>query len=375
MKKIKILTVVGTRPEIIRLSRIIDKFDQYFDHILVNTDQNYDKNLNQIFFDDLNIRKPNYNLKIKKENSIDFIGTSLIEVNKILIKEKPDAFFILGDTNSALTVIAAKKNKIPIFHMEAGNRCFDLRVPEEINRKTIDHLSDINLTYSKNSKQYLINEGLDPDKIIIIGSPLPEVFKFFSKKINNSKILRKSNIRKNEYFLASIHRDENVENIKNFEKILEFFNLVIEKYKKPILVSTHPRTMLKIKQQKQPINEKIIFAKPLNFSDYNSLQINALAVLSDSGTITEESAILNLTSLNIREAQERPEGMEEATVIMTGTKISNLFNALEIVLKQKKNKVKFNKIDDYKSENVSEKIPRIILSYIDQINQKIWFKK
>jgi UDP-N-acetyl-L-fucosamine synthase len=374
MKKIKLVTVVGTRPEIIRLSRIINKFDEYFDHILVNTSQNYDRELNEIFFKDLKIRKPDYNLGLIQKNSIEFIGKSLIDINKILIKEKPDAFFILGDTNSTLTVIAAKKKKIPIFHMEAGNRCFDLRVPEEMNRKTVDHLSDVNLTYSKIARQYLIKEGLDPEKIIHVGSPLPEVFNYFSKQISQSKILKKLKIKKNQYFLASIHREENIENKENFKNIFDFFNLITEKYNKPIIISTHPRTMSKIINKKD-ISKKIIFLKPMNFSDYNCLQVNSYAVLSDSGTITEETSILDLASINIREAQERPEGMEQSTVIMTGTKISNLLNSLEVTLKQKNKNIKFNKIDDYKSHNVSEKIPRIILSYIDQINKKIWFKK
>ena len=374
MKKIKLVTVVGTRPEIIRLSRIINKFDEYFDHILVNTSQNYDRELNEIFFKDLKIRKPDYNLGLIQKNSIEFIGKSLIDINKILIKEKPDAFFILGDTNSTLTVIAAKKKKIPIFHMEAGNRCFDLRVPEEMNRKTVDHLSDVNLTYSKIARQYLIKEGLDPEKIIHVGSPLPEVFNYFSKQISQSKILKKLKIKKNQYFLASIHREENIENKENFKNIFDFFNLITEKYNKPIIISTHPRTMSKIINKKD-ISKKIIFLKPMNFSDYNCLQVNSYAVLSDSGTITEETSILDLASINIREAQERPEGMEQSTVIMTGTKISNLLNSLEVTLKQKNKNIKFNKIDDYKSHNVSEKIPRIILSYIDQINKKTWFKK
>ena len=374
MKKIKLVTVVGTRPEIIRLSRIIDKFDKYFDHVLVNTSQNYDRELNEIFFKDLKIRKPDYNLGLVKKNSIEFIGKSLIEINKILTKEKPDAFFILGDTNSTLTAIAAKKKKIPIFHMEAGNRCFDLRVPEEMNRKIVDHLSDVNLTYSKIARQYLIKEGLHPEKIIHIGSPLPEVFNYFSKQIRQSKILKKLKIKKNQYFLASIHREENIENKENFKNIFDFFNLITEKYNKPIIISTHPRTMSKI-QNKKKLSKKIIFLKPMNFSDYNCLQVNSYAVLSDSGTITEETSILNLASINIREAQERPEGMEQSTVIMSGTKIFNLLNSLEVTIKQKNMNIKFNKIDDYKSSNVSEKIPRIILSYIDQINKKIWFKK
>ena len=374
MKKTKLVTVVGTRPEIIRLSRVINKFDEYFDHVLVNTSQNYDRELNEIFFKDLKIRKPDYNLGLVKKNSIEFIGRSLIEINKILTKEKPDAFFILGDTNSTLTAIAAKKKKIPIFHMEAGNRCFDLRVPEEINRKIVDHLSDVNLTYSKIARQYLIKEGLHPEKIIHIGSPLPEVFNYFSKQIRQSKILKKLKIKKNQYFLASIHREENIENKENFENIFDFFNLITEKYNKPIIISTHPRTMSKIQNRKK-LSKKIIFLKPMNFSDYNCLQVNSFVVLSDSGTITEETSILNLSSINIREAQERPEGMEQSTVIMSGTKISNLLNSLEVTIKQKNKKIKFNKIDDYKSSNISEKIPRIILSYIDQINKKIWFKK
>lgn len=374
MKKIKLVTVVGTRPEIIRLSRVINKFDEYFDHVLVNTSQNYDRELNEIFFKDLKIRKPDYNLGLVKKNSIEFIGRSLIEINKILTKEKPDAFFILGDTNSTLTAIVAKKKKIPIFHMEAGNRCFDLRVPEEMNRKIVDHLSDVNLTYSKIARQYLIKEGLHPEKIIHIGSPLPEVFNYFSKQIRQSKILKKLKIKKNQYFLASIHREENIENKENFKNIFDFFNLITEKYNKPIIISTHPRTMSKIQNRKK-LSKKIIFLKPMNFSDYNCLQVNSFAVLSDSGTITEETSILNLSSINIREAQERPEGMEQSTVIMSGTKISNLLNSLEVIIKQKNKKIKFNKIDDYKSSNISEKIPRIILSYIDQINKKTWFKK
>lgn len=374
MKKIKLVTVVGTRPEIIRLSRVINKFDEYFDHVLVNTSQNYDRELNEIFFKDLKIRKPDYNLGLVKKNSIEFIGRSLIEINKILTKEKPDAFFILGDTNSTLTAIVAKKKKIPIFHMEAGNRCFDLRVPEEMNRKIVDHLSDVNLTYSKIARHYLIKEGLHPEKIIHIGSPLPEVFNYFSKQIRLSKILKKLKIKKNQYFLASIHREENIENKENFKNIFDFFNLITEKYNKPIIISTHPRTMLKIQNRKK-LSKKIIFLKPMNFSDYNCLQVNSFVVLSDSGTITEETSILNLSSINIREAQERPEGMEQSTVIMSGTKISNLLNSLEVIIKQKNKKIKFNKIDDYKSSNISEKIPRIILSYIDQINKKTWFKK
>ena len=374
MKKIKIMTVVGTRPEIIRLSRIIPKLDKFTDHILVHTGQNYDYELNEIFFEDLDIRKPNYFLNAAGKNSTQTIGQILIEIDKLLEKIKPDAFFVLGDTNSCISLIAAKKRKIPTFHFEAGNRCFDMRVPEELNRRIVDHTADINMTYSSIARNYLIKEGLPEDLIVKIGSPMNEVISFYKEKINNSNILSDLNLTKNNFILISIHREENIES-RNFEKFVEILNNIEEKFNLPIIVSTHPRTKNRITETKAKFNQNIKFLKPLGFSSYIKLEVNAKAVLSDSGTISEESAILNFPALNIREAHERPEAMEETSVMMVGMNKERIFQALEILFSQDILKEKLLNVPiDYNDSNVSEKVLRIIISYTDYIKQVIWKK-
>ncbi len=375
MSKIKLVTVVGTRPELIRLSRTIPKLDLFYDHILVHTGQNYDYELNEIFFKDLGIRKPNYFLKAAGKNSIETIGKVIIEVNKILIKEKPNAVFVLGDTNSCLSLLAAKKNKIPTFHMEAGNRCFDQRVPEEINRKIVDHIADINLTYSSISRNYLINEGINPERCITVGSPMFEIINFYKNKIKKSKILTHLKLKKQRYLLLSIHREENIDIQKNFNAVVKILNKLAVLYKSPIIVSTHPRTRNKIKNKKIKFHKNIIFLKPLSFTDYNNLQINSIATLSDSGTINEESSILNFPALNIRESHERLEAMEEGAVIMTGLKIENIISSLNIIKNQKRGSLRTIHIPkDYNTNNVSDKVVRIIMSHIDYVNRKLWLK-
>jgi len=376
-KKIKIVSVVGTRPEIIRLSRVFSVFDKYCEHILIHTGQNYDYELNQIFFNDLKIRKPNFFLNSTKnsQSASNTIGNLITTVDKILDKVKPDALLVLGDTNSCLSVIPAKKRKIPIFHMEAGNRCFDQRVPEEINRKIVDHVSDINLPYSSISREYLLKEGFPPDQIIKTGSPMFEVLKYYLPQIKKSKILSKLKLLKQKYFVVSAHREENIENNTNFKKIINMINVLAEEYSIPVIVSTHPRTQKRLNFQKKKFHHKINFIKPLGFNDYVNLQINAKAVLSDSGTITEESSILNFPALNIREAHERPEGMEEASVMMVGLEIDRIRQGLKIINKQPRLKNRMLLLaKDYNTPNVSEKILRIIHSYIDYVNREIWKK-
>ena len=376
MQKFKLVTVIGTRPEIIRLSRIIAKLDLYLNHILIHTGQNYDYELNEIFFEDLCIRKPDYFLNSVKKNGTETIGQIIIDTDKILEKEKPQALLVLGDTNSCISVIAAKRRKIPIFHMEAGNRCFDLRVPEEINRKIVDHTADINLTYSSLAKNYLIMEGIRPENIINVGSPMFEVLSFFKDKIINSSIIEELKLTKNQYFLVSIHREENVDNLDNFKKIINILNSLVDKYNFPIVFSTHPRTRKQIEDLNLKLSPKILLLKPLNFTSYNKLQICSKAVLSDSGTINEESSILNFPALNLRETFERPEAMEEGAVIMTGMNLERVMQSLDILEKQSNGKSRtLELVKDYSKKNISEKIPRIILSYTDYINKFIWKKK
>tara|TARA_Y100000992_G_scaffold256989_1_gene190675 strand:+ start:7937 stop:9067 length:1131 start_codon:yes stop_codon:yes gene_type:complete len=375
MTYLKVMTVVGTRPEIIKLSRIIPKLDDSFNHILVNTDQNFDYELNEIFFKDLNLRKPDINLKIKESSASKTIAKVIEKTDNLIKKYKPDAFFLLGDTNSCLSCISAKRNKVPIFHLEAGNRCFDLRVPEEINRKIIDHVSDINLTYSKIARDYLIKEGLPEDQIIKVGSPMKEVLNFYDSKIKKSKVLQKLKLVKNKYILVSLHREENVDDEKKLKKFISILNFLAGKENKRLIISTHPRTKKNLEKLNFKTSSKISFLKPFSFTDYIKLQIDSHLVLSDSGTITEESSILNFPAINLRETHERPEGNEEASVIFTSLDEKNINNALEILKKQKRaNKRNINLIQDYDTDNVSEKVTRLILSYTHFVNKKTWKK-
>ena len=377
MKKLKVITVVGTRPEIIRLSRVLIKLDETesIEHVLVHTGQNYDYELNEVFFKDLGLRKPDFFLNAAGGNATTTAGQILINIDPVLEEVQPDAFLVLGDTNSCLCAIAAKKRKIPIFHMEAGNRCFDQRVPEETNRKIVDHISDINLTYSDIAREYLLREGLPADRIIKTGSPIYEVLQAYADKIEASKVLDDLDLKKEEYFLVSAHREENI-NSDNFLKLVESLNNIAVTYNLPIIVSTHPRTRKKISETAVVFNSLIQLMKPLGFHDYNNLQKNAKVVLSDSGTISEESSIMNFPALNIREAHERPEAMEETSVIMTGLKSDRILQALEVVLTQKRGTNRtLRPVADYSMPNVSEKIVRIILSYTDYINRVVWQKK
>ena len=372
MNKLRVMTIVGTRPEIIRLSRIISKLDKYTNHTLIHTGQNYDYELNEIFFEDLGIRQPDYYLNSSDTNAIRTIGKILISVDKILEDLKPEAILVLGDTNSCMSILAAKKKKIPTFHLEAGNRCFDMRVPEEINRKIVDHTADINITYSSIARDYLLNEGIRKDTIIKVGSPMKEVIEYYQGKVDNSKILKTLKLEKYKYFLASFHREENV-NSNNLLKFINIMNLIIEKYKLPVIFSTHPRTRKKLEESKFIINKKVHFLKPQSFSNYLKLQINAKTVLSDSGTINEESSILNFPALNVREAHERPEAMEETSVMMTGVNIDRVFQALEVLSSQKRDQNRSLKlVEDYNVDNVSEKVIRIIISYTDFIKKNTW---
>ena len=373
MNKLKIMTVVGTRPEIIRLSRVVAVLDRYTDHVLVHTGQNYDYELNEIFFQDLEIREPDYFLEAAGGNAAETIGQTIIKLDPILEKVQPEALLILGDTNSCLSAIPAKRRKIPIFHMEAGNRCFDQRVPEETNRKIVDHISDINLTYSDIAREYLLREGLPPDRVIKTGSPMFEVLNFYSTKIDNSKILGDLRLKSFDYFLISAHREENIEPERNFNKLIAILIGLAEEFDKRIIVSTHPRTRSRIEKLEENLNDRIEFHKPLGFSDYVHLQKHAFAVLSDSGTISEESSILNFPALNIREAHERPEAMEEASVIMTGLELNRVLQGLDILKDQPRgDKRLLRQVEDYKMGNVSEKVLRIIISYTDYIRRNVW---
>lgn len=384
MKKLKVLTVVGTRPEIIRLSRVMHALDTSpaIDHITVHTGQNYDFELNEVFYEDLGVRKPNYFLNAAGANASETIGKILIAIDPILEKEKPDAFLVLGDTNSCLCAIPAKKRKIPIFHMEAGNRCFDQRVPEETNRKIVDHIADINLTYSTIAREYLLREGLPADRIIKTGSPMFEVLDAYKNKIEQSEVLQKLGLEKSKYFVVSAHREENISLDRNFFRLLESLNLIAAEYKMPVIVSTHPRTrkrlelLLANKTSSVVINENIQWQKPMGFSDYNALQVNAKVVLSDSGTISEESSILNFRALNIREAHERPEAMEEASVMMVGLNPERIMQGIKQVEEQSvSDKRDFEQVADYSKPNVSGKVLRIILSYTDYIKRVVWSEK
>nr|BBM62387.1 putative UDP-glucose 4-epimerase [Escherichia albertii] len=371
----KIVTIVGTRPEIIRLSRVISRLDECSEHILVHTGQNYDYELNQIFFNDLNIRMPDVFLECAGNTSAETIANVISKSDQLLGELKPEAVLILGDTNSALSAISAKRRKIPIFHMEAGNRCFDLRVPEEINRKIVDHISDINLPYSAIAREHLLREGLNPDLIIKTGSPMDEVLSYYADKIDSSLSLQQLNVEENKYFLVSVHREENVDYDVNIHKFVVLLNTLAEKYSLPIIVSTHPRTRKKIESLKLNFSPLVQLMRPLGFSDYVKLQKNAKVVLSDSGTITEESSILDFPAINIREAHERPEGFEEASVMFTGMNVERILQVIEILEKQTKgDKRILRKVYDYDAPNVSEKIVRIIYSYTDYVNRVVWKK-
>lgn len=369
------MTVVGTRPEIIRLSRVMVALDQSMaiEHILVHTGQNYDYELNQIFFDDLGIRKPDFFLDAAGATAAETIGQILIKIDSLLAIEQPDAFLVLGDTNSCLCAIPAKKRHIPIFHMEAGNRCFDQRVPEETNRKIVDHVSDINLTYSSIAREYLLREGLPADRIIKTGSPMYEVLHHYLPEINKSEILSKLNLVEHKYFVVSAHRDENINSEKNFNGLMDSLNWIAEKYDFPIIVSTHPRTRNMISAKQIEMHQNVQFLKPMGFNDYNALQMKSFAVLSDSGTISEESSTLNFRALNIREAHERPEAMEEASVMMVGLKPERIIQGLVQLESQKRGAERnFRYVADYSMPNVSEKVVRIIISYTDYIKRTVW---
>jgi UDP-N-acetylglucosamine 2-epimerase len=373
------MTIIGTRPEIIRLSRVMVALDnsESIEHVIVHTGQNYDYELNQIFFDDLGLRKPDFFLNAANTNSTanETIGQILIKVDPLLVSEKPDAFLVLGDTNSCLCAIPAKKRQIPVFHMEAGNRCFDQRVPEETNRKIVDHVSDVNMVYSDIAREYLLREGLPADRIIKTGSPMFEVLNHYLPKIKLSNILNTLDLEKNKYFVVSAHREENINNKKNFHNLMTSLNMIAEKFDYPIIVTTHPRTRNMIENEKIKMHSKIQFLKPMGFHDYNALQINSYSVLSDSGTIAEESSIFNFRALNIREAHERPEAMEEASVMMVGLNPERIMQGIVQLQKQKIGKDRnFRPIADYSMPNVGEKVVRIILSYTDYINRNVWRK-
>lgn len=375
MKKIRVMTVVGTRPEIIRLSRVLTALDESeaIDHILVHTGQNYDYELNQIFFEDLQIRKPDYFLDAAGKTPTETVGQILIKIDPLLESLKPDAFLVLGDTNSCLCAIPAKKRHIPIFHMEAGNRCFDQRVPEETNRKIVDHISDINLTYSDIAREYLLREGLSADRIIKTGSPMYEVLNYHLDRIRNSDVLDRLDLQKGEFFVVSSHREENINSEKNFKGLIDSLNFLAEKYQYPIIVSTHPRTRKMIESKGIEIHPLIQLLKPLGFIDYNALQMNSFAVLSDSGTISEESSILNFRALNIRDAHERPEAMEEASVMMVGMNTERIIQGIVQLEQQEIGEIRnFRKVSDYSMPNVSDKMVRIIISYVDYVRRVVW---
>jgi UDP-N-acetylglucosamine 2-epimerase (non-hydrolysing) len=372
----KVLTIVGTRPEIIKLSRVICELDKFVDHVLVHTGQNYDYELNEIFFNDLEIRKPDFFLNAVGDSLAQTIGNIITNIDAVLLKEQPDAIVLLGDTNSCLSAIAAKRRKIPIFHLEAGNRCFDQRVPEEINRKIVDHLSDVNLVYTEHARRYLLAEGFKPEMIIKTGSPMKEVLHYYKNQISNSNVLIDLNLNKNKYFIVSAHREENIDNEINFSHFLDSLNAIAVRFGKPVIVSTHPRTRKRLEEIKNlNLNDNIRFLKPLGFFDYIKIQQNAACVISDSGTITEESSILNFAAVTIRQAHERPEGMDAGTLVMCGLESEKVIAAINLVMKQHKehaNNIKL--VEDYDVENVSLKVLRIIYSYTDYVNKKVWFK-
>lgn len=369
------MTVVGTRPEIIRLSRVMARLDAHCDHVLVHTGQNYDYELNQIFFDDLGIRKPDHFLNSAGGTAAETIGKIIAAVDGVLAAEQPEALLVLGDTNSCLSVIPAKRRKVPIFHMEAGNRCFDMRVPEEINRRIVDHTADVNLTYSSIAREYLLREGLPPDLVIKTGSPMNEVLAYYRPKIEASDVLDRLGLQEHRFFVVSAHREENIDSDRNFTRLVDVFNNVAERYGYPVIVSTHPRTQKRVDAMGVRFHENVQLLKPLGFSDYNKLQLRARAVLSDSGTINEESSILNFPALNLREAHERPEGMEEAAVMMVGMSLDRVLQGLEILESQPRGEERLLlQVVDYSIPNVSDKVLRIIQSYTDYVSRVVWKK-
>ena len=375
MKKLKVVTVIGTRPEIIRLARVMSKLDKYCDHIIVHTGQNYDYELNEIFFKDLNVRKPDYFLDAAGNNGAKTIGKVIIAIDQVLSEINPDAMLVLGDTNSCMSVISAKRRKIPVFHMEAGNRCFDERVPEEINRKIVDHTADINLTYSSIAREYLLNEGISPDTIIKTGSPMFEVLNYYRKEINSSDILERLKLEENSFYVISAHREENIDSDSNFINLVEILNTLAEQNNIPVIVSTHPRTQKRVDTMGIVFHPLVKLLKPLGFMDYVKLQMSSLATLSDSGTINEESSILNFPAINIRDAHERPEAMEEASVMMVGLNVKRVMQALNILTSQSRGDERtLYEVSDYRSPNVSEKVVRIIHSYTDYVNRTVWKK-
>ena len=371
--RLKVVTIVGTRPEIIRLSRVIDRLDAHCDHTLVHTGQNYDYELNEIFFDDLGMRRPDRFLEAAGETGAETIGKVIIAADRILGELQPDAVLVLGDTNSCLAVIPAKRRKIPTFHMEAGNRCFDMRVPEEINRRIVDHTADINLTYSDIAREYLLAEGLPPDRVIKTGSPMCEVLAHYAPKISASDALRRLGLQSGRYFVVSAHREENIESERNFAGLVETLNTIARTYDMPVVVSTHPRTRKRIDALGVPLDDQVRLLKPLGFTDYVRIQQDAKAVLSDSGTISEESSILNFRALNLRDAHERPEAMEEASVMMVGMSTERVMQGLAILESQPVGDDRLlRKVADYGMPNVSDKVVRIILSYVDYVNSVVW---
>jgi UDP-N-acetyl-L-fucosamine synthase len=377
MKKLKVISVVGTRPEVIRLSRVLARLDEYCDHVLVHSEQNYDYELSQVFFDDLGVRKPDYFLNCASNSSgvSHTIGNLIIAIDQVLADVQPDAMLVLGDTNSCLSVIPSKRRKIPIFHMEAGNRCFDMRVPEETNRRIVDHTADINLTYSTIARDYLLREGLSPDMVIKTGSPMFEVLNHYRPQIDVSNVLTRLELEEGKYFVVSAHREENIESPQNFAKLVDVINTVAQDHNIPVIVSTHPRTQKRIDAMNSKFHPLVRLMKPLGFHDYVKLQLSARASLSDSGTINEESSILNFPALNLREAHERPEGMEEAAVMMVGLEVERVRQGLAILAKQPRGDNRGNRlVADYSMPNVSDKVVRIIHSYTDYVNRVVWKK-
>lgn len=376
MPMLKVMTVVGTRPEIIKLSRVIPELDKYTKHVLVHTGQNFDYELNEIFFNELKLRKPDYFLNAAGKTATETITNVITKVDLLLEKEMPDAFLVYGDTNSCMSVIPAKKRKIPIFHMEAGNRCFDQRVPEEVNRKIVDHLSDINMPLSEHARRYLLSEGLRPETIIKTGSPMTEVLAFHEEEINKNRILERESLKKGEYFIVSAHREENIDSPHNFSNLLDTLSAIVQKYKKKVIVSTHPRTKKKLESIGFVNNNPLIeFMKPFGFLEYVKMEQNAFCVISDSGTITEESSILHFPAIMIRQAHERPEGMDEASVVMSGLRSDRVIESIDLVTSQyADDNNSIHSIKDYAPDNVSKKVVRIILSYTDYVNRVVWHK-
>ncbi|ATB64096.1 UDP-N-acetylglucosamine 2-epimerase (non-hydrolyzing) [Pseudomonas mosselii] len=373
MKKLKVMSVVGTRPEIIRLSRVLAKLDEYCDHVLVHTGQNYDYELNEIFFQDLGMRKPDHFLNAAGSSGAETIGNVIIAVDRVLSEVDPEALLVLGDTNSCMAVIPAKRRKIPTFHMEAGNRCFDMRVPEEINRRIVDHTADINLTYSTIARDYLLREGLSPDRVIKTGSPMYEVLNHYREGIATSDVLARLGLEQGRFFVVSAHREENIDSDKNFLKLVDVLNTVAETFDLPVIVSTHPRTQKRVDSMGVVFHGNVRLLKPLGFKDYNKLQMDARAVLSDSGTISEEASILNFPALNIREAHERPEGMEEAVAMMVGLEIDRVLQGLAILADQDRGENRsLRLVEDYSMPNVADKVVRILHSYTDYVNRVVW---